>query len=40
MKKLFTIALFFALQGDPLADIKVMEKVVFVMKEGKVFKQQ
>jgi imidazolonepropionase-like amidohydrolase len=29
-----------ALQGDPLADIKVMEKVVFVMKEGKVFKQQ
>ncbi len=29
-----------AVQGDPLTDIKVMEKVVFVMKEGKVFKQQ
>jgi imidazolonepropionase-like amidohydrolase len=28
-----------ALQGDPLADMKVMEKVVFVMKEGRVFKQ-
>lgn len=29
-----------AVQGDPLTDIKVMEKVSFVMKEGKVFKQQ
>lgn len=28
-----------AVQGDPLTDIKVMEKVTFVMKEGKVFKQ-
>jgi imidazolonepropionase-like amidohydrolase len=28
-----------AVQGDPLTDMKVMEKVSFVMKEGKVFKQ-
>lgn len=28
-----------AVQGDPLTDIKVMENVNFVMKEGKVFKQ-
>ncbi len=28
-----------AVQGDPFTDIKVMEKVTFVMKEGKVFKQ-
>ncbi len=27
-----------ALEGDPVSDIRVMEKVVFVMKEGKVFK--
>lgn len=29
-----------AVDGDPLADIKVMGKVKFVMKEGKVFKNQ
>lgn len=28
-----------AVEGDPLTDIRAMEKVVFVMKEGKVFKQ-
>jgi imidazolonepropionase-like amidohydrolase len=27
-----------AVQGDPLSDIRVLEKVVFVMKEGKVYK--
>jgi len=27
-----------AVQGDPLADITVMEKVVFVMKGGEVYK--
>jgi imidazolonepropionase-like amidohydrolase len=29
-----------AVPGDPLADIKVMEKVKFVMKEGQVFKNE
>lgn len=28
-----------AVQGNPLTDIKVMEKVVFVMKEGRIYKQ-
>jgi imidazolonepropionase-like amidohydrolase len=28
-----------AVQGNPLADIKVMENVVFVMKEGRIYKQ-
>ena len=28
-----------AVDGDPLRDMRVMEKVVFVMKEGKVYKQ-
>ena len=27
-----------AVQGDPLSDVRVLEKVVFVMKEGKVYK--
>ena len=27
-----------AVDGDPLADITVMEKVVFVMKGGEVYK--
>ncbi len=27
-----------AVQGDPLADVRVLEKVVFVMKEGRVYK--
>ena len=26
------------MSGDPLKDVKVLEKVVFVMKDGKVFK--
>ena len=29
-----------AVNGDPLADIKVLENVAFVMKEGIVYKQQ
>jgi imidazolonepropionase-like amidohydrolase len=28
-----------AVNGDPLADIKVLENVAFVMKEGTVYKQ-
>jgi imidazolonepropionase-like amidohydrolase len=28
-----------AVQGDPLADIKILENVAFVMKEGTVYKQ-
>jgi len=28
-----------AVEGNPLTDIKAMEKVVFVMKEGRIFKQ-
>ena len=27
-----------AVQGDPLRDVRVLEKVAFVMKEGKVYK--
>jgi imidazolonepropionase-like amidohydrolase len=27
-----------AVKGDPLADIRVLENVAFVMKEGKVYK--
>ena len=27
-----------AVQGDPLSDVRVLEKVVFVMKEGRVYK--
>jgi imidazolonepropionase-like amidohydrolase len=29
-----------AVSGDPLADVRVLERVSFVMKEGKVFKQE
>jgi len=29
-----------AVSGDPLADVSVLERVDFVMKEGKVYKQQ
>ncbi len=29
-----------AVQGDPLSDVTVLKKVSFVMKEGKVFKQE
>jgi len=29
-----------AVAGDPLADIKVLENVSFVMKDGKVFKNE
>jgi imidazolonepropionase-like amidohydrolase len=28
-----------AVNGDPLADVRVLEHVAFVMKEGKVYKQ-
>jgi imidazolonepropionase-like amidohydrolase len=28
-----------AVEGDPLADITVMEKVVFVMKGGEIYKK-
>ena len=28
-----------AVEGNPLEDIRVMEKVVFVMKDGAIFKQ-
>ena len=31
--------LFIAVTGDPLKDIRATEKVVFVMKNGVVFKQ-
>ena len=27
-----------AIEGDPLADIRMMEKVTFVMKDGKVYR--
>ena len=33
------IADIIAVDGNPLNNIQVMEKVVFVMKEGKVYKQ-
>jgi imidazolonepropionase-like amidohydrolase len=29
-----------AVSGDPLADVRVLERVSFVMKEGKIFKQE
>ena len=29
-----------AVSGDPLADVKVLENVEFVMKDGKVFKNE
>jgi imidazolonepropionase-like amidohydrolase len=29
-----------AVSGDPLADVSVLERVDFVMKEGKVYKQR
>ena len=28
-----------AVSGDPLKDVKVLEKVVFVMKDGQVFRE-
>ena len=28
-----------AVPGDPLEDVKALEKVVFVMKDGKVFRE-
>ena len=33
------IADIIAIDGNPLNNIEVMEKVIFVMKEGKVYKQ-
>jgi imidazolonepropionase-like amidohydrolase len=33
------IADIIAVDGDPLTDIQVMGKVVFVMKDGKVYKK-
>ena len=29
-----------AVRGDPLADVSVLERADFVMKEGKVYKQK
>ena len=29
-----------AVQGDPLKDVTVLKKVAFVMKEGKVYKEE
>jgi imidazolonepropionase-like amidohydrolase len=29
-----------AVSGNPITDIKMMKEIVFVMKEGKVYKQQ
>jgi imidazolonepropionase-like amidohydrolase len=29
-----------AVSGDPLANVKILEKVGFVMKDGKVFKNE
>jgi len=29
-----------AVHGDPLADIKILENVAFVMKQGYVYKQE